>query len=69
MFTDLIQNKVKKVIKLHKNIKLDELNYNSARAKIFDFGKYSLPIVFMRDIQDNVNSMMLMMSQMSLPLN
>ena len=43
---DLIRVKLKKIVKLQGIIKKDDLNYKSKRGKSFNFGKYSLPIVF-----------------------
>ena len=42
---DLIRAKLKEIIKLQDVIKKD-LNYKSKRRKSYNFGKYSLPIVF-----------------------
>ena len=42
---DLIRAKLKEIIKLQDIIKKD-LNYKSKRGKSYNFGKYSLPIVF-----------------------
>ena len=33
-------------------IKTDELYYKSGRKNTFNFGKYSLPFVFLRDIHE-----------------
>ena len=43
---DLICVKLKEIVKLQDIIKIDDLNYKSKRRKTYDFGKYSLPIVF-----------------------
>ena len=43
---DLIRAKLKKIFKLQDIIKKDDLNYKSKRGKTYNFGKYSLSIVF-----------------------
>ena len=49
---DLIHAKLKEIIKLQDIIKKDDLNYKSNHGKTYNFGKYSLPIVFLRAIHD-----------------
>ena len=44
---DLIRAKLKEIVKLQVIIKKDDLNYK--RAKTYIFGKYSPPLVFLRD--------------------
>ena len=46
MLNNLIINKLKEIIKLQDIIKTDDLYYKSKRRKIYNFTKYSLPIVF-----------------------
>ena len=48
--TNMITSWALELIKLQNNIKTDELGYKSASGVIYKFSKYSLPIVFMRDI-------------------
>ena len=43
---DLIRAKLKEIVNLQNIIKTDELNYKLKRRKIYNFSKYSLPIVF-----------------------
>ena len=43
---ELIPVKSKKIVKLQDFIKKDDLNYKSKCGKAYNFGKYSLPIVF-----------------------
>ena len=43
---DSICAKLKEIFKLQDIIKKDDLNYKSKRRKTYNFGKYSLPIVF-----------------------
>ena len=45
VMNDLIRVKLKEIIKFQDSIKKDDLNYKSKRAKTYNFGKYSLPIV------------------------
>ena len=47
---DLIRAEFKEIVKLYDNIKKDDLSYKSKRGKTYNFGKYSLSIVFIRDI-------------------
>ena len=47
---DLIRAKLKEILELEDIIKKDDLNYKSKHRKIYNFSKYSLPIVFLRDI-------------------
>ena len=50
--SDLIRAKLKEVVKLQYIIKEDNLNFKSKRERTYNFGKYSLPIVFLRDIHE-----------------
>ena len=43
---DLIRIKLKEIVKLQDIIKKDEINHKSKRGKAYNFGKYSLPIIF-----------------------
>ena len=47
---DLIRGKLREIAKLREIIEKDGLNYGSKRAKTYNFGKYSFPIVFLKDI-------------------
>ena len=46
----MIKCKALEIIKLWNIIKWNDLDYKSAHAKIYNFSKYSLPTVFMREI-------------------
>ena len=67
---DLIRTNLKEIVKLQDTTKKDNLNYKSKRRKAYNFGKYSLPIVFsgiyMKDIYQYKN---LIISELILPLN
>ena len=54
---DLIRIKLKEIIKLQGIIKNDDLNYKSKLKKTYNFGKYSLPTVFLRDIHEGYLSL------------
>ena len=43
---DLIIDKLKEIMQLQYNIKLDDLEYTAKRGKRYNFSRYSLPIVF-----------------------
>ena len=43
---DLIRATLKEIVILHDIIKKDDLNYISKQKQTYDFGKYSLSIVF-----------------------
>ena len=47
---DLIIDIVKEIVPLQNNIRLDDLEYTTKRGKRYDFSRYPLPIVFLRDI-------------------
>ena len=49
---NLIRAKLREIVKLQDIIKKFDLNYKSKRGKTYNFGKYSLPIVFLRDIYE-----------------
>ena len=49
---ELIRVKLKKIVNLQDIIKKDELNFKSKHEKTFNFGKYSLPVAFLRGIHD-----------------
>ena len=52
LMDDLIRAKLKEIFELQNIIKKYDLNYKSKRGKTYNFGKYSLPIVFLRDIYE-----------------
>ena len=52
MITDLIRDNLTDIVDLQKIIKNDDLNYKPKRRKTYNFSKYSLPIVFLRDIHE-----------------
>ena len=43
---------LKKIKKLQNIVKTNELNYNEKNSKKYSFGRYSLPIAFLKDIQE-----------------
>ena len=47
---DLILDRVEKINQLPNNIRLDDLQYKTEIRKHYNFSKYSLRIVFLRDI-------------------
>ena len=47
---DLIRAKLKEIVKLQDTIKKDDLNYKSKYRQTYNLGKYSLPIIFLRDM-------------------
>ena len=49
---DLIRAMLKEIIALQDANKKDDLDYKSKRGKTYSFSKYSLPIVFLRDIHE-----------------
>ena len=49
---DFICAKLKEIVELKDIIKIDDLNYKSKCGKAYNFSKYSLPIVFLRDIHE-----------------
>ena len=49
---DLIINKLKEIMQLQNNIKLDDLEYATKRRKNYNFSRYSLTIVFLKDIHE-----------------
>ena len=52
LMNDLIRDKLKEMVNLQHVIKTDELDYKPKRRKFYNFNKYSLPIVFLRDIHE-----------------
>ena len=46
----LIRAKLKEIVKLQDIIKKDYLNYKPKPGKTYNFGKYSVPFVILRDI-------------------
>ena len=57
LMSDLTCVKLKEIVKLQDIIKKDGLNYKSKRGKTYNFGKYSLSIVFLRHIHDGYFSL------------
>ena len=49
---ELIRVKLKEIVNLQDIIKKDELYFKSKREITFNFGKYSLPIAFLRGIHE-----------------
>ena len=49
---NLICPNLKEIVKLRDVIKKDDLNYKSKGRKTYNFGKYSLLIVFSKDIHE-----------------
>ena len=54
---DLIRTKLKQIVDLQDIFKKADLNYKSKRRKTYNFGKYSLPIAFLRDIHEGFLSL------------
>ena len=50
--SDLIRVKLKEIVELQDIIKKDDLNYELKHIKTYNFSKYSLSIVFLRDIHE-----------------
>ena len=46
---NLIKDRLKEIIELENSIKINDLNYLSAK-KNYNFSNYSVPIVFLRDL-------------------
>ena len=55
--SDLIHEKLKKIVNLQNIIKTDELHYKSKREKDYNFSEYSLLITFLRDIHEGYSSL------------
>ena len=51
-FNDLIIDKLKEIMWLQNNIKLDDLEYTTKRGKRYNFSRYFLPIICLRDIPE-----------------
>ena len=49
---DLIKDNVKEIIQLQNKIKLGNQEYTTKKEKHYNFSKYSLPTVFLRDIYE-----------------
>ena len=49
---DLIKDNVKEIIQLQNKIKLENQEYTTKKEKHYNFSKYSLPSVFLRDIYE-----------------
>ena len=54
---DLIRANLKVIVELQDIIKKDGLNYKSKHRKTYNFCKYSLPVVFLRDIHEGYLSL------------
>ena len=54
---DFVRVKLKEIVNLQDVIKKDDVNYKSKGGKAYNFGKYSLPIVFLRDIHEGYLSL------------
>ena len=52
LINNLIRTKLKKIVELQDIIKKEDLNYKSKRIKNYNFSKYSLSIVSLRDIHE-----------------
>ena len=52
MINDLIRAKLKEIFELQDIIKKHDLNYKSKPGKTYNSSKYSLPIIFLRDIHE-----------------
>ena len=52
MINELIRAKLKEIVELQDIIEKDGLNCKSKCGKTCNFSKYSLPIVFLRDIHE-----------------
>ena len=57
MINNLIRAKLNKIVNWQDIIKKDIVNYKSKREKTYNFWKYSLPIVFLRNIQEGYLSL------------
>ena len=53
----LICDKLKEIVNLQDIIKTDELHYEPKRRQVYIFSEYSLPIVFLREIQERYLSL------------
>ena len=60
---DLIIDKLKEIMKLQNNIKLGNLKYTTKSRKSYNFSRYSLPIVFIKDINKGNSERMNSVSQ------
>ena len=49
---DLIIDKLKKIMPLQNNIKLDDIEYTAKTGKRYNFSRYYLSIVYLRDIHE-----------------
>ena len=59
----LIFDQIKNTMQLQNNIKLGNLEYSAKRGKCYNFIKYSLPIVFLKDIHERNLSLNMLMKQ------
>ena len=53
LMNDLIRAKLKEIVELQDIINKDDTNYKSKCIRSYNFSKYSLPIVFLRDIHED----------------
>ena len=58
MINVLIRDESKKIAQLKDIIKIDDLNYKSKCGKTYNLAKYSLPIAFLRDIDEEYLSLL-----------
>ena len=52
---DLIRDKLKETVNSQDIIKKDNLIYKSKSRKVYNFSEYSLPVVFLRDIVNDIH--------------
>lgn len=52
MLNDLIKDNVKEIIQLQNRIELENQQYTTKKEKRYNFSRYSLPTVFLRDIYE-----------------
>ena len=52
---DLIRDKLKETVNLQDIIKKDNLSYKSKSRKVYNFSEYSLLVVFLRDIINEIH--------------
>ena len=57
LINNLICAKLNKIVNWQDIIKKDIVNYKSKRGKTYNFWKYSLPIVFLRNIEERYLSL------------
>ena len=54
---NLISDRLKEIMQLQINIKLDNLEHTAERGKRCNFSKYFLSILFLRDMQEGILSL------------